>query len=423
MKINYRIILKTKMGETKPRKPHNFYEILIIIILAIIIPCHASQSDAKDRIRLVLSPSNGHPWYLGSKEFKKKVFEDSNKKLDVQIFPSATLLPALEQFDGVINGLVDMAIINAAYVTNLVRSMKIFELPFLFSDYEQATDFLESHFGAKLLKEMEGLSHNQVKALAYLPSSFNLIANNNRPIRKLSDLKGLKIRTTNNPIKTQTIRYLGANPIPMAWGEINTALRQGVIDGLSVSPYYFLETGIHEVSKYISTLPISYSPGILIFNSNRWEKLTAKDKEIINRSIPSLLEIVDTEIKKQNATLMSTFKKSIYEVENLIPFKESAKPIFDQAEEYGLPVQWVQTAAMLSYETFNLEVRSEPQKAKIRYRRRGLQYHDWHDTTNCPISNLRYAIWEIEVSNKNKTLSKFFDPYKSINKVIIFDLN
>ncbi len=355
-------------------------------------------------------------------EFKKKVYKESKEELEIKIYPSVTLLPPSQQFDGVINGIVDMAVVSTSFVNHFVKAMKIFDLPFLFHDYEQATDFLGSHFGNELSKELEELSQNQIKVLSYLPSSFNLIINNRRPIKELDDLKGLIIRTNKDHINIQAIKSLGAKPAPMDWDRIHTALSKGVVDGLSVPPFYFLEGKIHEVSKYISTLPISYSPGILVVNSNRWEKLGPKKREILTRSIPSFLETVDREIRKQNTTLMHSFGKSVYSIENLMPFKEASKQLFDKAEKYEIPAKWAQTAILLSYATFDLKVRSDPPDAKIRYGRTGIKYREWYDTTNCSIHNLHYAIWEIEVSKQNKTMRKKFDPWKSKDKVIFLIL-
>lgn len=220
---------------------------------------------------------DGH-YVKGLEEFKQKLNEYSNGDIQLEIYPNSQLGNERDLVEGVSLGTIPMALVSTGPLPNFVPDFAVFDLPYLFKDAETAYKVLDGEVGTDILAQLEPKG---IKGLGYWENGFRQLTNNKKEIKTPEDLKGLKIRTMENDIHMDTYKQYGANPTPMAWSEIFTALQQGTVDGQE-NPLAIIETAkVYEVQKYISLIGNFYSPCVLMMNKGLFDGLTQEQQEII----------------------------------------------------------------------------------------------------------------------------------------------
>ena len=168
------------------------------------------------------------PYHLTALRFKELVEEKTNGRITVIEYPSSQLGSEPEMWEGMQTGTCDMAVMTNAYVSSYVPANGTLDLPFIFSDLEQARSVLDGEFGRSLIGNMDGTG---VTCLAFSEGGFRQLCTRNAAIRTPGDLAGLKIRCMETKTYLSAYASLGVNATPMAWGELLTALQQGTVDG------------------------------------------------------------------------------------------------------------------------------------------------------------------------------------------------
>ncbi len=223
----------------------------------------ASGEQIVLKIGATTSP-DGH-YVKGLEEFKANVEEYSNNQVKVEIFPNSQLGNERDLVESVSLGFVEMAIVSTGPLANFVPDFAVFDLPFIVSDRQKAYEVMDGEVGQEILSLLEPKG---IKALGFWENGFRNITNDNGPIVHPEDVKGMKIRTMENAIHMATFETLGANPTPMAWSEVFTALQQGVIDGQE-NPLVIIDTAkVYEVQSHVSLTGHFYSPAILMINND-----------------------------------------------------------------------------------------------------------------------------------------------------------
>jgi len=242
----------------------------------------SSESKAAAQPVKILKISNGineqHPTYLACLKFKELVESKLPGKYEVQVYANAQLGDDVRATEGVRMGTLEMVATSASPLTGLIPELNVFDLPFVITSYKAADAIYEGPVGAKLgaLLEPKG-----IKLLAYYENGFRQLTNSVREIKSPADLRGLKIRTMQNPIHLEAFRALGANPTPMPFSEVFTAMQQRTIDGQeNPIPTIYLSK-FYEVQKFTSLTGHVYGPHILLINKNIFDSFPANDQKII----------------------------------------------------------------------------------------------------------------------------------------------
>src|SRR5690606_14679049 len=141
---------------------------------------------------------------------------------------------------------------------------------YLFDDEQQAFKVLDGPVGRGLLDE---LGQYQLKGLAFWDIGFRSLANSKLPVNNASDIAGLKLRTTPNPAHILAFQVLGANPQPLAYGEVFPALETKAVDGHENPPTLMLSSKMYEVQKYLSLTRHAYTGGVLFMNKRKFDGL------------------------------------------------------------------------------------------------------------------------------------------------------
>jgi C4-dicarboxylate-binding protein DctP len=194
--------------------------------------------------------SVGDPYELGARKFKEKIEKETNKKVEVQLFPAGQLGRAPEMFESAQVGAIHLVGCSTGMIGNFLPEIDILRVPYFFpGDYDKVIKIM-NHTGAG--EELgRGLGRINIKVLAWTTSMMTQYTCN-EPIRKPGDFKGLKIRTMNAPIILENFKILGASPTPLPYFETYSALQLGMVDGQENPISSIVQMKFHEVQKYMT---------------------------------------------------------------------------------------------------------------------------------------------------------------------------
>jgi len=233
------------------KKKTVYFFLLILIAFAIPFQVHAASKP------IILKLSHGDAAdgsYAtvdnGALTFKRLVEARSDGKIKVEIYPNCQLGSEREMFESTMMGTTQMTLCSTAPLAGWFPEVSALSIPYLFDSSVIALNVLDGEFGQEfnqLLIKKTGL-----RFLSYAHIGFRNFTNNVRPIKTPADMKGLKIRTRENPVEMEIVRSLGASPTPIAWGELYTALQQGVVDGEENPTSMIQVAKLYEVQKYVT---------------------------------------------------------------------------------------------------------------------------------------------------------------------------
>jgi tripartite ATP-independent transporter DctP family solute receptor len=219
--------------------------------------------------------------------FRERMAERTGGRFRTLIYPSGQLGGERVVFEQLQVGAQEMAISGTPVLSGWVPEGQIFDLPFLFTDRDQGLRVLNGPLGAwwqGLLLEKTG-----VRSLGFLDYGFRHVYNSKRPIREPSDLSGLKLRVLQSPAYLAAYEALGVQATPMNYGEVYSALQQGVIDGGEANLIGFTTDRFYEVGRYFSTTSITYNPITLLINESFYQSLPPDVREdLVHSAVEAL---------------------------------------------------------------------------------------------------------------------------------------
>ena len=212
-----------------------------------------------------------HAYNEGAREFARRIKEATGGAIDIRVFPGGQLGKGeRELLEGMQMGAIDLAVTATGPVSGFSQSMMVLDLPFLFRDYPHVDAVLDGPVGRKLLDDLEKA---KLKGLSFFENGFRNFTNSVRPLLKPEDFKGLKFRTMENPVHLASVRELGAQAVPMSWGEVYTSLQTKVIDGQENPVAIIHSYKLNEVQKYLSLTGHFYSPAPLTMGLRQFTSL------------------------------------------------------------------------------------------------------------------------------------------------------
>ncbi len=280
---------------------------LILFALAISVFFTGSQVWAQTTIKLAhgMPPVEDENIHRAVSVFKKVVEQKTAGKVKVEIYPANQLGKEREQFEGVKLGTIEMCMIADGPIAGFFPEIMVIGIPYLYSNEAVAWRSLDSSFGRNLFEEMR--KKTGVRTLGIGENGFRNFTNRVRPIRTPYDLKGLKIRTMENPAHMAMVKALGASPTPIAWGEVYMALQQGVVDGQENPVSVIQVAKFYEVQKYLTLDGHVYSILPILINEKFFSSLSPDVQKIITDSA----KIMVTISRGQNVYLVANGVKSL----------------------------------------------------------------------------------------------------------------
>jgi tripartite ATP-independent transporter DctP family solute receptor len=257
---------------------------LSTIFAGVLLSCvallpNSANAEIKERtIRFAFQNAQEHPQGQGAKKFADLVEQKSGGKIKVRLFPSGQLGGDLQTVSSLQGGTLDVTVLNAGLLSSQVKEFGLFDLPFLFDSGKQADAVVDGPFGQKLA---ESLAPKNLVGLGYWDLGFRNLTNSRRPVAKLEDIQGLKIRVLQSPLYIDLFNTLGANAVPLPFPELYTALEQKTVDGQE-NPATVIQTSkFAEVQKHLTFTRHIYNPQIVIFSKRVWDRYDPEERKLI----------------------------------------------------------------------------------------------------------------------------------------------
>lgn len=283
-------------------------------------------------IKFGYSVQESHPLGKGANRFAELVAQKSGGKIKVKNYPATQLGSEVQMISSTQGGVQEIVGVSSAPLVGIAKEFALFDLPFLFGNEKEVDAVVDGPVGAQLFERLQ--SKNLI-GLCFWENGFRHVTNSKRPIVKPEDLKGLKIRTMQNPVYVDAFNSLGANAVPMAWPEVYAALETKAIDAQE-NPFAIVSTNkINEVQKYLSVTKHAYSPYAVMVGSKLWDKLTPTERGILKDSCAEARDYqrkINREEDAKTATELRSRGMAVNEVpaETVAAMKSQLKPVTDK---------------------------------------------------------------------------------------------
>ena len=248
--------------------------ILIVVLIFTMVACgNSSSGDDSEQtytLRFAHGSSTSEPIHLAAEYMAEQLKERSNGRVTMEIYPSATLADQVPACEMMMDGTLDFFGGSVVAVENYIDAFKIVDLPYLVSDYESADALYGGEIGEELSAMLPDIG---LENLGWCEYGFRNTFNNKRPIEKVEDLKGLKIRAIESSISVGMWTAFGTDPTVMGWSDVYTGLQMGTVDGADGPNALFASAQMETVVKYMSTTQHMYTPGVILASKKTMDSL------------------------------------------------------------------------------------------------------------------------------------------------------
>jgi tripartite ATP-independent transporter DctP family solute receptor len=246
--------------------------------LMVLMTVSVSEAAAKYKMKIASVGSEQHASTPALREFKKYVEEKSGGEIEVSLHINASLGGDREMTEAMQLGTVEAAIVGSSILATFEPTFNIFEFPFLFKDDETAKRLIDGELGDLLDANIQ---KQDLRIIGYGVNGFRHTTNNRGPIHTPADMSGLKIRTMENPIHIATFKLFGANPTPINFGELYTALSQKTVDAMECPINLIYTPKFYEVQKYLSLTGHLYAVAPLTVSEIFFGRLPQNLRDIV----------------------------------------------------------------------------------------------------------------------------------------------
>ena len=252
-----------------------------IAILVLLISAGCAQTGTVEVIKLGHGLDTNHPVHHAMVFMQERLDSLSGGTLQIQIYPSQQLGTERQLLELLQLGSLGMTKVASAVLEGFAPEYKVLSLPYLFRNEAHRYDVLGGVVGRKILLSSE---QYWLRGLTYYDAGSRSFYTKDRPIYSPSDLEGLKIRTLESTTQVKMVNSLGGSATPIAWGELYTALQQGVVDGAENNPPSFYTSRHYEVCKYYSLDEHTGLPDVLLISTIIWERLNPQQQSWVQQA-------------------------------------------------------------------------------------------------------------------------------------------
>ena len=299
-------------------------------LVAAVAIAAAGFAQAQTRtIKFTNQNAKGHPIVLGMDRFAELVDKKSGGKMKVQVFPGGALGSDQANVSALQGGTLEMSSMNSGIFASLVKEFAIYDFPFLFGNPMEADAVVDGPFGKSMHAKLE---EKGLVGLGYYELGFRHITNSKRPITKVEDIAGLKLRVIPNPINVDWVTALGANPTPLPFPEVYAALEQKAIDGQENPVATIKGAKLFEVQKYMTLTNHQYNPQSIVVSKKFWDTLSALDKKILQDAAAESIAYQRTQSRAALVAGLEDLKKGGMQISELsaaevTKLREKMKPV------------------------------------------------------------------------------------------------
>ncbi|MEX0773601.1 MAG: TRAP transporter substrate-binding protein [Balneolales bacterium] len=311
----------------------NYYTRLrfhFILLLLFMVGC--GPADNTLVLKLAHGLDSSHSVHEGMVYMAELVEEKSDGEMRIDIYPNEQLGTEREALELLQIGSLDITKVSSAVMESFTPIYSIFGIPFLFTNEDHMYAIQDGPIGKRIL---DASRPYRIVGLAYYDAGTRSFYTSNRPVRTPEDLNGLSIRVQESATAIRMVNTLGGSATPISWGELYTALQQGVVDGAENNAPSFYLSRHYEVSKYYTLNEHTASPDILLFSEHTWENtLNEEQRAIIQEaaleSVPHQRELW----AEASETALKAVEEAGVEIirPDREPFMEASQPIYDHLE-------------------------------------------------------------------------------------------
>ncbi|RJF97833.1 TRAP transporter substrate-binding protein [Noviherbaspirillum saxi] len=271
------------------------------------------------------------------KFFAEDLAKRTDGKMKAKGFASASLGSDTQMQNALIGGAQEMMVGSTATLVGIVKDFGVYDLPFLFNNEKEADAVLDGPFGQKLAAKLQ---EKGLVGLVYWENGFRNLTNTKRPVAKLEDLQGIKLRVMQNPVYIDMFNSFGANAVPLPFSELFTALETKTVDGQENPVNTIQSSKFYEVQKYLSLTKHVYSPWIVLASKKWWDGLSADEKKVIQEAAVASREFERKDSREAAIKAVDFLKQKGMQVTvvsdtELARMREKAKPAFDKFSAEG----------------------------------------------------------------------------------------
>jgi tripartite ATP-independent transporter DctP family solute receptor len=277
----------------------------------------AGAQDIKEHtIKFATQNPKGHPIVTGMEKFAEVVKAKSGGKIKVNLFPGGVLGGDAPNVSALQGGTLEMVSMNSGILASQVKEFAIYDFPFQFADAREADFVVDGPFG-KMMHDK--LQEKGMVGLGYFELGFRNMTNSKRPINKVEDFSGLKIRVIPNPINLDWVKALDANPTPMAFPEVYGALESKALDGQENPLNVILANKFSEVQKHLALTNHVYNPQSIIISKKFWDTLSGAEKKILTDATVEAVKFQRQASRDAAGSTLDQLKKAGMQVTELPP--------------------------------------------------------------------------------------------------------
>lgn len=321
------------------KKLFTFFSILGVTLVLIAGTMPGPAQAKKVELSLAHEAPPFFVYQIIAERFKEFLEKKVGDEVSVKIYHSGQLGGEKDTIEGEIIGTVDMAIVQSSLLALWENQMAYIDIPFLYRDIDHAIKVMNGPIGGAINRKME---KHGVMVLACMNLGFRGVYNRHKPVYKPSDLEGMKYRVIQNPVYVDLINSWGAKAVPMNFGEVYTALQQGVLDAAGLEPYSYEIMKHYEPAPYFSITNHIYQAFVLTMSKKKFESLTSREQKAIldtaREIIPAGVKITK-DIDYRIIGKLVRENKVLFNVADIEAFKKASRGVHEKyAKKIGMDV-------------------------------------------------------------------------------------
>lgn len=311
---------------------------LVLLVMCAVLVFGAAQSAmaAKTyKMKLHSVGSETHQAHQSLLDFEKYVEENTDGGVEVSLHINAALGGDRQATEAMQLGTVECGIIGTSTLATFAPRYNVFDLPFAFKDFETANEIIDGPLSEMLEADLEPQG---LRIIGWGVNGFRNVSNNEKPIHTPADMEGMKIRCMENPIHIATFKAMGANPTPMSFSELYTALAQGTVDGQDNPVVLTYSSKFYEVQDYYSLTGHIFAVAPLVMSEAFFQSLPEEYQEVVLEAGKRYEASERAATKKQRVEMLELLKETGMQVNALTDeeralFVEATAPVYDEFED------------------------------------------------------------------------------------------
>ncbi|WP_334157085.1 TRAP transporter substrate-binding protein [Oryzomicrobium sp.] len=257
-------------------KNRNLFAAALAACAVLTAPAAALAQTVNAKFSVTL-PEKSHQGQ-GAARFAELVKEKTQGRVQIKVYYNASLGNDVQVTSALQGGTIEFVVPQTSTLTGMIKDFEVLDFPFLFDNEKEADAVLDGPIGQKLLDKLPAKG---LVGLAYWENGFFNATTSKHPIARLEDFAGLKFRAVQAPISLETLKALGANPVPLAVPEVYSALETRTIDGQATPTAVIAALKFNEVQKYLSITKLSYGAFLPLVSKKFWDKLSPDDQKAL----------------------------------------------------------------------------------------------------------------------------------------------